>query len=125
MEEVGPLEERNSAAKTVSLVMAVTLAGKALGLYRDRLLAVRYSTGPAANAFFTASRIPRVFFDAVFASAVAACFIPVFSEYLEKRGRQEAFRFAGVFLTVIALLTGALTLVGMAFPQPLVALFAD
>ena len=105
--------------------MAVTLIGKAMGLYRDRLLAVHYSTGPAANAFFTASRIPRVFFDAVFASAIAACFIPVFSEYLEKKGKKEAARFAGSFLTAIALLTGALTLVGMAFPQPLVALFAD
>ena len=59
-----------------------------------------------ANAFFTASRIPRVFFDAVFASAIAACFIPVFSEYLEKQGRKEAERFAGQFVTVILLLTG-------------------
>ena len=122
---MGVLEEKNSAAKTVSFVMVVTLIGKVLGLYRDRLLAVHYSTGPAANAFFTASRIPRVFFDAVFASAIAACFIPVFSEYLEKKGKKEAFRFAGSFITIIALLTGALTLVGMAFPQPLVALFAD
>ena len=105
--------------------MLVTLIGKVLGLYRDRLLAVHYSTGPAASAFFTASRIPRVFFDAVFASAIAACFIPVFSEYLEKEGKEKAFRFAGQFITVIALLTGALTLLGMAFPQPLVALFAD
>ena len=122
---MGALEEKNSAAKTVSLVMAVTFIGKVLGLYRDRLLAIHYSTGAAANAFFTASRIPRVFFDAVFASAIAACFIPVFSEYLEQKGKKEAFRFAGSFITVIALLTGGLTLAGMAFPQPLVALFAD
>jgi len=123
--EVGTLEEQNSAAKTVSVIMALTLAGKVLGLYRDRLLAVHYSTGAAANAFFTASRIPRVFFDAVFASAIAACFIPVFSGYLEKKGKEAAFRFAGSFITIIALLTGALTLAGMAFPEPLVALFAD
>ena len=44
---------QSSAAKTVSFVMALTLVGKVLGLYRDRLLAVHYSTGPAANAFFT------------------------------------------------------------------------
>lgn len=107
------------------MVMVVTLIGKVLGLYRDRLLAVHYSTGMEANAFFTASRIPRVFFDAVFASAIAACFIPVFSEYLEKKGKKEAFRFAGNFITVITFLTGALTVLGMLFPQPLVALFAD
>lgn len=106
-------------------MMAVTLVGKVLGLYRDRLLAVHYSTGAEASAFFTASRIPRVFFDAVFASAIAACFIPVYSELLEKRGREEANRFAGCFLTAIALLTGAFTLVGMVFPQPFVAVFAD
>ena len=106
-------------------MMVLTLIGKVLGLYRDRLLAIHYDTGPAANAFFTASRIPRVFFDAVFASAIAACFIPVFSEYLEKKGKREALRFAGSFLSVVALLTGALTLVGMAFPGPFVALFAD
>ena len=120
------LEERHdSAARTISRVMVITLLGKVLGLYRDRLLAVHYDVGPQASAFFTASRIPRVFFDAVFASAIAACFIPVFSEYLEKRGKKEAFRFAGIFLTAIGLLTAALTALGMAFPQPLVALFSD
>ena len=106
-------------------MMLVTLVGKALGLYRDRLLAVHYSTGPAANAFFTASRIPRVFFDAVFASAIASCFIPVFSERLEKQGREAARRFANSFLTAVTLLTAALTALGMLFPQALVAVFAD
>ena len=68
-------QKSDHTARTVSWVMAITLIGKMLGLYRDRLLAVHYSVGMEANAFFTASRIPRVFFDAVFASAIAACFI--------------------------------------------------
>ena len=29
-----------------------------------------------------------MFFDAVFASAISACFIPVFSEYLTRKGRE-------------------------------------
>lgn len=116
---------RDHTTKTISTVMLITLLGKVLGLYRDRLLAVHYSVGMEANAFFTASRIPRVFFDAVFASAIAACFIPVFSEYLEQKGKKEAFRFASAFITVIALLTALLTVLGMLFPQPLVSLFAD
>ncbi len=116
---------RDSAAKTIGGVMLLTLLGKVLGLYRDRLLAVHYSVGMEASAFFTASRIPRVFFDAVFASAIASCFIPVFAEYLAKKGREEALRFAGSFVTLVVLLTGGLTVAGMLFPQPLVALFAD
>ena len=100
------LEDRHSSAtRTISAVMAITLLGKVMGLYRDHLLAVHYGMGMEANAFYTASRIPRVFFDAVFASAIAACFIPVFSEYLEQKGKKEACRFAGSFITIIALLT--------------------
>lgn len=118
-------EKQGSAARTIGGVMLITLLGKVLGLYRDRLLAVHYSVGMEASAFFTASRIPRVFFDAVFASAVASCFIPVFSEYLERRSREEAERFACGFTTLIALVTAALSLLGMALPGPLVALFAD
>ena len=108
------------------MVMVITLLGKVLGLYRDHLMAVHYgTTGMEAKAFYIASRIPRVFFDVVFASAIAACFIPVFSEYLTRKGKKEAFRFGGNFLSVMALLTAVLTVLGMVFAQPLVTLFAD
>ena len=117
-------ENRNQATKTISVVMLLTLLGKVLGLYRDRLLAIHYGTSMASNAFYTASRIPRVFFDAVFASAIAACFIPVFSEYLAKGGKKEAFRFSNSFLTVMTLLTAVLSALGIAFSQPMVELFA-
>ena len=118
-------ERKDTASKTISIVMVITLLGKVLGLLRDRLLAINYGTGMEANAFYTASRIPRVFFDAVFASAIAACFIPVFSQYLTKDGKDKAMRFAGTFLTVMAALTALLTAVGMGFAGPLVELFAD
>ena len=108
------------------MVMAITLLGKVLGLFRDHLMAVHYgTTGMEAKAFYIASRIPRVFFDVVFASAIAACFIPVFSEYLTQRGKKEAFRFGSNFLSVMALLTAVLTVLGILFAQPLVTLFAD
>ena len=107
------------------MVMVITLLGKVMGLYRDHLLAVHYGTGMVASAFYTASRIPRVFFDAVFASAISACFIPVFSEYLESGGKKKAFAFSRGFLTVIGLVTLVLTAAGTVFSGGLVSLFAD
>ena len=105
--------------------MVITLAGKVLGLFRDHLMAVHYGTaGMEAKAFYTASRIPRVFFDVVFASAIAACFIPVFSEIMTQKGKKAAFRFGGNFLSVMGLLTAALTVLGVLLAEPLVALFA-
>ena len=117
--------EKNGAFRAVSTVMLITLAGKLLGLLRDRLLAVNYGTGMYANAFLTASRIPRVFFDMIFASAIAASFIPVFSEVLKKRGKDEANRFGSNFITLIGASTLLLTVVGMICTGPLVQLFAD
>ena len=115
-----------NSTKTISVVMAITLLGKVLGLYRDRLMAVHYgTTGMEAKAFYIASRIPRVFFDVVFASAIAACFIPVFSEYLTRDGKKAAYKFGNNFLSVMTLLTAVLTVLGIFFAQPLVTLFAD
>ena len=120
------LEERkNGATKTIGVVMVLTLLGKVMGLYRDHLLAIHYGMGMEASAFYTASRIPRVFFDAVFASAISACFIPVFSEYLSQGGTKKAFEFSRAFLTIIGILTLVLTGVGMVFSGQLVSLFAD
>ncbi|HIT02424.1 MAG TPA: murein biosynthesis integral membrane protein MurJ [Candidatus Enterenecus merdae] len=118
--------QSDHATRTISAVMLITLLGKALGLFRDRLMAVHYgTTGMEAMAFYTASRIPRVFFDVVFSSAIAACFIPVFSQTMTQKGRQAAFRFGGNFLSVMGLLTAVLTLLGILLAEPLVALFAD
>ena len=118
-------EKSGGAVKTVGVMMLITLAGKVLGLLRDRMFTVRYGSGVTANAFLTASRAPRVFFDTLFASAISASFIPIYSEALEKKGRDEANRFAGNFITVTALLCALLSALGILFAEQLTAFFAD
>lgn len=117
-------EEKKSPVKAISMMMIITLAGKITGLIRDRLLTVNYGIGMEANAFLTASRIPRVFFDAVFASAITASFIPVFNEYMVKQGKDEAYKFSGNFISVICLFSFILTALGMIFAPALTHLFA-
>lgn len=43
------MEDRHSATRTISAVMAITLLGKVMGLYRDHLLAVHYGMGMEAQ----------------------------------------------------------------------------
>ena len=69
-------EKRKNPVKIVSLMMIITLVGKVLGLFRDRLLTINYGSGMEASAFLTASRIPRVFFY--------TCFQRIFAEKREK-----------------------------------------
>ena len=113
-------DKKKNAAGTISIVMIITLIGKVLGLFRDRLLTINYGATTVTDAFLTASRIPRVFFDAVFASAITASFIPVFNELMAKEGKKKAFSFSSNFISVISLLTAVLSILGMGFAPFLV-----
>ncbi len=117
-------KEKKSPLKTIGLIMIITLAGKVLGLVRDMLLGHNFATGMASMAFQVASRIPRTFFDAIFASAISASFIPVFNDRLETAGREDAFSLTRSFFTWVGLVTALFSLVGMALAEPLVSLLA-
>lgn len=117
-------EKDNRAVRTVSYMMMITLLGKLLGLVRDQFLAAKYSYSTAGAAFTIASQIPRTFFDVVFASAISASFIPIFVEYLQKRGKEEAYALANRFITLIGGGTVLLMLACIALAEPLAWLFA-
>ncbi len=117
--------QQSNRLKTVGLIVIITLAGKVLGLVRDMLLGHNFATGMDSAAFQVASRIPRTFFDAIFASAISASFIPVFSQRLEQNGQEDAFSLSRSFFTWVGLLTAAFSLLGMAFAGPIVGLLAD
>lgn len=119
------MTKANSAVKTINYIIVITLIGKLMGLYRDRLIAINFGTGMNANAFLTASLIPRVFFDVVFASAITSCFIPIFNEYLERDREKRAFFFAHSFITMLICATSVITAVGMVFSGTLVGIFGD
>lgn len=116
---------KNKAVRAASSMMMITLIGKILGLFREQLLARNYAVGMESSAFMTASQIPRIFFDAVFASAISASFIPIFNEYLQKRGKEEAFRLSNNFITLVGIFTILLTSVAIIFAPQLTNLFAD
>lgn len=119
------MKEKNNRIKTVGLIMVITMAGKVLGLVRDMLLGHNFGTGMESAAFLAASRIPRTFFDAIFAAAISASFIPIFAERMEKEGREDAFRLSHSFFTWMGLLTAVMSLLGMIFAKPLVGVLAQ
>ena len=119
------MNKEKSAVKTINYIIIITLVGKLMGLYRDRLIAITFGTAMEANAFLTASLIPRVFFDVIFASAITSCFIPIFNEYYEQEGERRAFSFANSFITMILFATVALTALGIGFAKPLVGFYGE
>ena len=52
------MNKEKSAVKTINYIIIITLVGKLMGLYRDRLIAITFGTAMEANAFLTAACSP-------------------------------------------------------------------
>jgi putative peptidoglycan lipid II flippase len=118
------MRKKGGAFKTVTIMMIITLAGKVLGLLRDSLVGSYYGTGSIeGTAFNYASVLPRQFMDVMFASAISASFIPVFNETLERRGKDDAFKLAHNFISVILTISVAFTLLCILFSNQIIGLY--
>jgi murein biosynthesis integral membrane protein MurJ len=103
-------------------MMLITLIGKIMGLAREILIGAAFGSVGEGAAFNLASTLPRDFLDVAFASAISGCFIPVFNSTLEKRGREAAFALAANFMSVILVLTAAITAAAMIFSREIAVL---
>lgn len=91
-----------SLLKSVAQVGGLTLISRLFGFVRDQLIAFTLGTGPIAEAFFVAQRLPNLF-RALFAEgAFNNAFVPQFARKVEGEGKDHAFGFARDVLSVLA-----------------------
>ena len=113
-------KQSSSLLKSSSIVSAMTLISRVLGLLRDILVASYF--GARADAFFVAFKIPN-FFRRLFAEgAFSAAFVPVLSEYkVEERDIKHLVRsVAGSLLAIL----GPFTIIAVAAAPILTWVFA-
>ena len=109
------LRYRVTMFRNVLTVGGWTMASRILGFARDMLIAAMLGTGPIADAFFVALRLPNLFRRLFGEGAFNAAFVPAFSGMLAAEGRPPARQFANDTLAVMALWLGALTVAGEIF----------
>lgn len=106
-----------------------TMASRLLGFARDMLIAAILGTGPVADAFFVALRLPNLFRRLFGEGAFNAAFVPSISHILHSEGIESAAGFAEEATAVMVFWLGSLTALGEIFmPWVLYALapgFAD
>jgi putative peptidoglycan lipid II flippase len=78
-----------------------TLGSRVTGFLRDILVASALGTGPIADAFVIAFRMPNLFRSLFAEGAFNSAFTPLFARRLEEGGVPEAKRFAGEALSVL------------------------
>lgn len=90
-----------SLFRAIATVGGLTMVSRVAGFVRDLLIARYLGTGPLADAFFVALRLPN-FFRSLFAEgAFTAGFLPIFARTEASEGRAAARSFAEQALGVL------------------------
>jgi len=80
------------------------------------VLAYFFGSKMAADAFFVAFRIPNLLRRFFAEGSLTIAFIPVFTETLTRKSKEDAFELARAVLTLLSLLLVVLTLLGFCCP---------
>ena len=101
--------------RSLATVGGYTGISRILGFLRDILIAAAVGTGPVADAFFVAFRLPNLFRRLFAEGAFNAAFVPLFARRLEEGGEAAARAFAEHSLAVLLSVVLSLTALAMAF----------
>jgi putative peptidoglycan lipid II flippase len=106
------------------MVAAGILLSRILGLVRNRVFAHFFGTSDAADAFNAAFKIPNFLQNLFGEGVLSASFIPVYSRLLSRGERDEARQVAGAVVSLLALITAVLVLVGVLITPVLISVIA-
>jgi putative peptidoglycan lipid II flippase len=119
------MSEHRSVLKSTSLISTLTILSRIFGYIRDSRINYLLGTGPLADAYTIAFRIPNTLRRLVGEGAVSAAFIPVFSGYLKDDKREEAWEFLDTLASAAIVLVTIIALLGIVLSPYLVGLFAS
>jgi len=118
------MSEQVRVAKAAGVVGVATLASRVMGYARDMVMSWGFGTGPAADAFYVAYRIPNLLRELLAEGSMSAAFIPVFTETLAKESKESARRLANAVFARLLVILAVLTVLGIIFAPYVVKLVA-
>lgn len=107
-----------------SIVGAATVLSRVLGYTRDAAIAYVFGAGMYTDAFFMAFRIANLLRRLVGEGALTSSFIPIFTDELNRRGKEGTRRLTSSLFTVFTIILLVLTVLGMIFSREIVWLMS-
>jgi putative peptidoglycan lipid II flippase len=120
--EISSMKENHSNKEIIrhaTSIGFITFLSRIIGVVREQVLAYYLGTGIGADAYSIAFMIPNLFRRLVGEGSMTASFIPVFSDYIDKK-KDELKDFINSFFTVLTFFLTILTLLFIIFSPYLV-----
>src|SRR3989338_11485421 len=118
------MERKFRLLKSAGVVGLMTSVSRIFGYFRDAALAWVLGAGLSMDAFAVASRLANLFRRLVAEGAMSAAFVPVFVEFRKEKSQEELWEFARKFFYTLALISGAIVLLEIAFAPLIVRVMA-
>ena len=118
------MDSRGKIAKAAGVMSAATFISRVLGYARDMIFAFYFGATGVSDTFFAAFRIPNLLRELFAEGSMSAAFIPVLTEYREKKGEEEAGRLVKITFTFILLVVGFVCVLGVIFAPAIVTVIA-
>jgi len=112
---------QTSILSGATIIMTTMMVAKILGLIRDRLLAHVFLPDKI-DIFWAAFRLPDLIFQIVILGALSVAFIPVFTEHMENKGKEDAFELSRAILNVCLAIFFVATILIFIFAKPLISI---
>jgi len=107
------MNENRRVTKAAGIIGVATLISRILGFIRDMIMAWFFGAGLLSDAFFVAFRIPNLLRRLFAEGTLSMAFVPVFTEYLTRDGKEEAFRMARSAIRTLSVILVVLSIVGI------------
>ncbi|MCK4859286.1 MAG: murein biosynthesis integral membrane protein MurJ [Candidatus Omnitrophica bacterium] len=113
-----------SLAKSTLGISSATFVSRILGLLRDIFSARLFGTSGVWDAFLIAFMVPNLLRRLLAEGALSNSFIPVFTEYLHKKDKEEAKRLANLTFTFLLIILTTIVAGGIFFINLILAKFS-
>jgi putative peptidoglycan lipid II flippase len=116
---------RQQIVKAATLVMALFVVSRALGLVRQMVIGALFGTSGNLDAYLAAARISETVYLVIAGGALGSAFIPTFADHLAKEDDAGAWRLASAVanlaLIVLTAVAGALAVFAPALVRTAIA----
>ena len=118
------MDQKGKIAKAAGVMSAATFISRVLGFIRDMIFAFYFGATGVSDTFFAAFRIPNLLRELFAEGSMSAAFIPVLTEYRQKKGEGEASRLVKITFTFILMVVGLVCVLGVLFSPAIVTVIA-
>ncbi len=116
------MSEKRNIARAASVLGFATVISRIMGMVRDMAVSRLFGAGLATDAFFAAFQIPNMLRRFFAEGALTSAFVPIFSEYYTKKGKEQARELANICFSVLTAVMAVIVLLGIVFSPLIVSL---